>query len=105
LLFYSEIVRDGKYEISIWLMHFIAFGFGLSSILVNIFQCRPFHKAWDPDVPGYCVNMGLFLRFNSAIMLATDFVLYAMPLVFTWHLQLRRAQRIGVNCLFGLGGL
>lgn len=38
-------------------------------------------------------------------MLATDIVLYAMPVAFTWHLQLRRTQRIGLNCLFALGGI
>lgn len=86
-------------------MHFVAFGFGLSSILVNVFQCRPLHKAWDVDAAGYCVNVPLFLRFNSIIMLLTDLVLYVMPVVFTWHLQLRRTQRVGLLCLFGLGGL
>lgn len=105
LLFYSEIVRDRKYEGSIWFMHFIAFGFGLSSMLVNIFGCRPIHKAWHKNVPGYCVDVGLFLRFNSVIMLATDLVLYIMPVVFTWNLQLRTPQRLGLNILFGLGGL
>ncbi|KAF2742408.1 hypothetical protein M011DRAFT_269333 [Sporormia fimetaria CBS 119925] len=104
LLFYSEIVREKKYQGTIWFMHFVAFGFGLSSIVVNIFQCRPFHKAWNPSVPGYCVNVNTFLYFNCAIMLATDLVLYIMPVVFTWHIQIRRTQRIGINCLFGLGG-
>lgn len=105
LLFYSEIVRDRKYEGSIWFMHFIAFGFGLSSILVNVFGCRPLHKAWHKGIPGSCVDVGLFLRFNSVIMLATDLVLYIMPVVFTWNLQLRTPQRLGLNILFGLGGL
>jgi hypothetical protein len=107
LLFYSEIVRENRlYRISIYIMHFVAFGFGLSSILVNLFQCRPFNKAWRGDqVKGYCVNLNMFFYFNAPIMLATDLVLYIMPVVFTWHLQLRRPQRVGLNCLFGLGGL
>ncbi|KAF2872534.1 hypothetical protein BDV95DRAFT_606136 [Massariosphaeria phaeospora] len=103
LLFYSEIAREKKYLYSIYFMHFIAFSFGLSSILVNIFQCRPFNKVWRDDLPGYCVNMPVFFYFNSSIMLITDIVLYAMPVVFTWHLQLQRQQRIGLNFLFGLG--
>jgi hypothetical protein len=105
LLFYSEIVRDNKYQWSIWVMHFVAFGFGLSSVLVNIFQCRPFHKAWHPEMEGYCVNIYIFLYVNASIMLTTDLVLYTMPVIFTWHLQLRRPQRIGLNALFALGGL
>ncbi|KAH7125356.1 hypothetical protein B0J11DRAFT_303936 [Dendryphion nanum] len=105
LLFYAEITREKKFLGSIYFMHFIAFGFGSSSILANLFQCRPFNKAWRPELEGYCVNLNYFFYFNSNFMLATDLVLYIMPVVFTWHLQLRRAQRIGLNCLFALGGL
>ena len=105
LLFYSEITREKNHQISIYIMHSVAFGFGLSSILVNIFQCRPFHKAWDQDVPGFCVNLNIFFYFNANIMLATDLVLYIMPVIFTRNLQLRRPQRIGLNGLFALGGL
>jgi hypothetical protein len=46
-----------------------------------------------------------FHLFNSSFMLATDTVLYVMPLVFTWNLRLQRAQRIGLNIMFALGGL
>lgn len=103
LIFYSEIVQERKYQVSIYIMHFIAFGFGLSSILVNVFQCTPTAKAYTPFMDGHCVNMNFFFYTNSSIMLATDLVLYIMPVVFTWNLRLRKAQRIGVNCLFGLG--
>ncbi|KAF2013826.1 hypothetical protein BU24DRAFT_424859 [Aaosphaeria arxii CBS 175.79] len=105
LLFYTEISREKSHHYAINFMHFIAFGFGSSSILVNIFQCRPFRKAWAPEISGYCVNIDYFLYANASIMLTTDIVLYAMPVVFTRKLQLRRAQRIGLNCLFALGGL
>ncbi|KAF2184358.1 hypothetical protein K469DRAFT_181955 [Zopfia rhizophila CBS 207.26] len=105
LVFYSEIVREKKYQGSIYFMHFVAFGFGLSSILVNLFQCMPFRKVYTPKLPGYCVNLNIFFYCNASIMLATDIVLYVMPVVFTWHLQLRRPQRIGLNCLFALGGI
>lgn len=105
LLFYSEITTTRSHIISIYIMHFVAFGFGSSSILVDIFQCRPIRKAWDSDAPGWCANMNIFFYFNSNIMLATDLVLYIMPVIFTRKLQLRKPQRIGLNCLFAMGGL
>jgi hypothetical protein len=80
LLFYLELTCTPRCIHLIYFMHFVAFGFGFSSILVSVFQCRP-------------------------IMLVTDCVLYAMPLVFTWGLQLRSRQRWGLKILFGLGGL
>jgi hypothetical protein len=60
---------------------------------------------WDKEVPGTCINIDAFNYFNSCFMLATDLVLYAMPLIFTWNLRLRRPQRIAVSFLFALGGL
>jgi hypothetical protein len=104
-LFYAEITREKKHQYSIWFMHFVAFGFGSSSIFATVFQCRPVRKVWYPDTPGWCANMDIFFYFNCSIMLATDLVLYIMPVVFTWNLQLQRQQRIGLNCLFALGSL
>jgi hypothetical protein len=60
---------------------------------------------WDKKVPGSCIDMDAFNYFNSCFMLANDLVLYAMPLIFTWNLHLRRPQRIAVSFLFALGGL
>ncbi|KAF1976035.1 hypothetical protein BU23DRAFT_456738 [Bimuria novae-zelandiae CBS 107.79] len=105
LFFYSEITRERTHRISINIMHGVAFGFGLSSVLADVFRCRPFNKAVYPEIPGYCINSGIFYYFNSSMMLATDIVLYAMPMVFTRNLKLRRTQKIGLNCLFALGGV
>lgn len=105
LLFYSTLTIDRIPRLSINIMHCIAFGFGMTCIFVTIFECHPISKIWyDPD-PKYCVNMNDFNYFNSCFMLATDLILYAMPLVFTWHLNVSRPQRIAVNFLFALGGL
>lgn len=86
-------------------MHGVAFSFGLSSMLVDLLRCRPFKKAFYPEMDGYCFNMNAFYLYNSSMMLATDIVLYAMPMVFTRNLMLRKAQKVGLNCLFALGGL
>jgi hypothetical protein len=109
LLFYTTITTDKWPHRSIYFMHIIAFAFGSTCILLTIFQCTPISKMWngpvDPTVSGHCINMDSFDYFNSSFMLATDIVLYAMPLVFTRHLTISRTQRIAINLLFALGGL
>jgi hypothetical protein len=109
LLFYATLTIDHYPRLSINFMHFIAFAFGMTCILVTICQCRPMNKMWtgpdDNGMPGSCVDMNNFNYFNSCFMLATDIVLYAMPLAFTWRLHVSRPQRIAVNFLFALGGL
>jgi hypothetical protein len=109
LLFYATLTIDHYPRISIYAMHCVAFAFGTTCILVTLFQCHPISKMWDgPEdngLPGHCVNMNDFNYFNSSFMLATDLVLYAMPLAFTWRLHVSRPQRVAVNLLFALGGL
>jgi hypothetical protein len=109
LLFYATITTDKWPRRSIYSMHIIAFAFGTTCILLTIFQCAPISKMWngpdDATIPGHCINMDSFNYFNSCFMLATDVILYTMPLVFTRHLTISRAQRIAISLLFALGGL
>jgi hypothetical protein len=105
LLFYSTLTVDYWPQLSIQFMHIIAFSFGITNIFVTMFACTPIQRIWNLNVPGHCVNGNDFNYFNSSFMLATDLILYAMPLVFTWKLHVSRPQRIAVNLLFTLGGL
>ncbi|KAH7084951.1 hypothetical protein BKA63DRAFT_6713 [Paraphoma chrysanthemicola] len=105
LLFYATLTIDHYPRLSINIMHFLAFAFGTTCVLVTILQCMPVQKMWNESIPGYCINMDDFNYFNSSFMLANDLVLYAMPLVFTWKLHVSRPQRVAVNVLFALGGL
>jgi hypothetical protein len=109
LLFYATLTIDHYPRLSINFMHLIAFAFGMTCILVTICQCKPISKMWvgpdDTRVLGHCVDMNDFNYFNSCFMLATDIILYAMPLAFTWKLHVSRPQRFAVNFLFALGGL
>lgn len=86
-------------------MHLFAFSFGFACVTIVIFQCLPVKKMWNGAVEGRCIDIDAFSYFNAIFMLVNDIVLYIMPVIFTWHLQLRRPHRIAVNCLFALGGL
>lgn len=105
LLFYLRTTHERKHIYSIWLMIVIAIGFGLSSILVTVFQCTPANKLWYSTKPGKCINVLAFFYANASIMIGNDIIMYIMPIIFTWDLQLRRAQRIALVLLFALGAL
>ncbi|KAI2485337.1 hypothetical protein Ptr902_04277 [Pyrenophora tritici-repentis] len=105
LLFYSELTFDFWPRVCIYFMHFIAFAFGATCVFTSVFQCTPVRKFWDPSTPGTCIDMDAFSYFNACFMLGNDVFLYAMPIVFTWKVQLRRPNRFAVNFLFALGGL
>ncbi|KAH7073600.1 hypothetical protein BKA63DRAFT_415533 [Paraphoma chrysanthemicola] len=105
LLFYYGLTIDGWPRFSIYFMHGVAVAFGLTCIFTSIFQCWPIRAMWDSSVPGHCIHIMEFHLFNSSFMIATDVVLYAMPLVFTWNMQLQKVQKICLNALFALGWL
>lgn len=105
LLFYLRTTFERKNLYAIWTMMVIALGFGISSILVIVFQCQPLDKIWNFYKPGHCIDIISFFYANACIMIANDAIMYAMPIVFTWNLQLRRPQRIVLNLLFALGAL
>jgi hypothetical protein len=105
LFFYTELTIDRWLQRSIYTMHAIAFGFGYTGVCATILQYLPVRKMWDEQAKGSCIDMNAFNYFNSLFMLATNLILYAMPLLFTWNLHLRRSQRIAVNFLFAFGGL
>ncbi|RMZ66245.1 integral membrane [Pyrenophora seminiperda CCB06] len=105
LFFYSELTFDYWPRVCIYFMHFVAFAFGATCVVTSIFQCTPVRKFWDLTTPGTCIDMNAFNYFNSCFMLGNDVFLYAMPIIFTWKVQLRRPNRIAVNFLFALGGI
>lgn len=105
LFFYKNLAYEPWHHYLVWIMQFVAFGFGVSSILVVVCQCVPITKLWHSGQPGTCIDLLAFLYSNALIMIANDIILYVMPVVFTWKLHLRRPQRIVLNLLFALGAL
>lgn len=103
LMFYLETTYQRRYLYTIWFMIVAAFGFGVSSILVVLFQCVPLDKLWNQSKSGQCVNIIAFLYANACIMITNDVVMYIMPIAFTWNLPLQKTQRVVLNLLFALG--
>ncbi|RDI82705.1 hypothetical protein Vi05172_g7345 [Venturia inaequalis] len=86
-------------------MQVLSIIFGLSGVLGVIFQCVPITSAWDPSIVGHCLNKPAFWYSNGAIMIGFDAIMYIMPMIFTWNLQLPRNQKIGLRLLFALAFL
>lgn len=105
LLFYLRTTYERCHVITIWIMMFVAFGFGISNVVVIVSQCIPLSKFWNPTEAGYCLDMITFYYANCIIMIINDVIMYIMPMIFTWNLALRRPQRIVLNLLFALGAV
>lgn len=93
------------YHWLIYAMHAATVIFGVSGVFAVIFQCVPISSSWDPSITGHCINIPAFYYANAGIMIGMDAILYIMPILFTWNIQLRPAQKFGLRFLFGLGFL
>ena len=78
--------------------------YGIATLLVAIFQCRPVSKAWNLNTPGDCIQLMLWSQAVSIPNIVSDVVLIALPLQQVWKLQTGIAQKIGLSIAFGLGG-
>lgn len=87
------------------IMQVLSVIFGVSGVIVVIFQCMPIASTWEPKLVGHCINQPAFWYTNGAVMIVLDIILYIMPMIFTWSLRLPRTQKIGLRVLFGLGFL
>jgi len=46
-----------------------------------------------------------FYYANGVIMVGSDIILYLMPIIFTWNLEVRPPQRIALLSVFSLGSV
>ncbi|ORY56946.1 uncharacterized protein BCR38DRAFT_112972 [Pseudomassariella vexata] len=70
---------------------------------VTVFRCNPIYKAWEPEVGGYCLDQPTLWYTVFGLNLAVNLVLLVEPVPIMWHLQLPRAEWIGLIIMISLG--
>ncbi|TLS28104.1 hypothetical protein PpBr36_00911, partial [Pyricularia pennisetigena] len=76
----------------------------IEETLVNVFQCRPVAKAWDPAIEGTCVNIKTMWWVGFVSNICTDWILFLEPIPFIWGLQLISVtKKIGLSFMLSVG--
>ncbi|KAF2499359.1 hypothetical protein BU16DRAFT_523853 [Lophium mytilinum] len=88
----------------------VAMGFaaawGLMTFLIGILICQPIQMNWDPTVKGgKCGNQNAAFTSVGIVDLLTDFFILLLPMPMVVKLQIPRANKIGLVCIFCTGGL
>ena len=100
LLFYVRIFRTvGIYRTIFWVvgLTLIAWWIGVNSIA--ILPCHPVRKAWDPSVPGHCLDQETNFVATAISNIVTDIILLLLPVPILWTLHTgirRRVYLVGV---------
>lgn len=105
LAMYLRIFPSRGFKIAAYIIGGTVMGWWIAIVLVCIFQCNPIYVAWEPWMPGQCIDLkGSFIG-NAVPNIVTDIAILIMPVKQVWALHTAPAQKISLICTFGLGSL
>ena len=105
LLFYARIFPQRGFRIALWITAGYVAAWFIWNVIDGILLCNPPAKAWNPKLPGHCVNTIKAVLASAAINISADVIILCLPMYPLWHLQVSTLQKIGLTCIFLLGGL
>ncbi|EKD15174.1 hypothetical protein MBM_06390 [Drepanopeziza brunnea f. sp. 'multigermtubi' MB_m1] len=80
--------------------------YGILAVLTSIWTCVPIYAFWTlPSVPGSrCISKTALWFSNAAFHIMTDLIVLILPMPLLHSLKLPTKQKIGLMCVFALGG-
>jgi hypothetical protein len=106
LFFYLRIFPATPIRRTLWGTIIFNCVFGAVFLIVSIFQCRPisyFWTKWDGEHKGQCMDINAIAWSNSAISIALDIWMLAIPLSQLKALNLDWRKKVGVGMMFSVG--
>jgi hypothetical protein len=67
------------------------------------FSCNPREKAWNPVLPGKCLDTGVMMISTSVINLLSDASILVLPMRGIWDLHMSMRKKLGVAGIFTTG--
>ena len=77
----------------------------VSAEIVVPLACIPLAAAWDPAVPGQCIDFNTYFLSLTIVDLVNDVAIFCLPLWVVHTLQLRLRYKVGLSLIFTLGGV
>lgn len=77
----------------------------VEALITGILQCNPVAKAWDPRIPGECIDTATLNYVNAALSIVQDIALVALPFFMLRQLIMPRKEKIVLMVVLGLGGV
>lgn len=71
-----------------------------------IFACDPIAISWDISITeGRCLNRAALYIVTAVANIASDIILFVLPMPMVISLQLPRRQKFGLMAIFGVGSV
>ncbi|KAK4085145.1 uncharacterized protein Triagg1_135 [Trichoderma aggressivum f. europaeum] len=106
LLFFYLNIFPGKARTLLWGTVLVNGVFGVTFMLLAVFQCHPisfFWTGWDGQHSGKCLNSNAIGWANAAISIALDLWMIAIPMWQIRNLNLHWKKKVGVAVMLLVG--
>ncbi|TAQ90858.1 hypothetical protein B7494_g786 [Chlorociboria aeruginascens] len=104
LCLYMRIFKvSHKFRLAVWITGGLNLAWAVFVVLSAAFQCTPVKKAWDPLVPGHCINFYPWFISIAISSLVVDIVILILPMAPLYRLQMDLTKKIFVTFLFLCG--
>ncbi|KAF2226021.1 CFEM domain-containing protein [Elsinoe ampelina] len=106
LFFYLRVFPRTEIRRLLWGTIVFVSVWGLSFVLIAVFQCRPIHyfwTKWDGLHKGTCLSANKVSWANAGFSIALDLWILAIPMWEIRQLKMHWKKKIGVAVMFGVG--
>jgi hypothetical protein len=90
-------------RIAVYIVGTIVIAWALIFNFIFIFLCDPISQQWTIERVGHCMDQILLLKFLILTNMATDIMIFVLPIRPVWQLQMRKTEKLAVLACFGLG--
>ncbi|EMD96464.1 hypothetical protein COCC4DRAFT_204728 [Bipolaris maydis ATCC 48331] len=106
LLLYLRLSPLRWFRICVYGGILLVIGYSIALFFPLIFACTPFKRVWDITITeGSCINRTPLYMATAVLNMVTDIYLLVLPIPMVVKLQVPRAQKAGLLCIFGIGSL
>ncbi|KAL8702705.1 MAG: hypothetical protein Q9201_004126 [Fulgogasparrea decipioides] len=103
LLFYRIFGVVKKFRLALWISAFFVVAWWIATTILGFLGCTPFAYNWNKKIPGTCVDLVAFFRWNGISNLLLDFLILLLPLPMVWRLSIAARQKLELSGMFLLG--
>ena len=104
LLLYTRILAYTHARRAALAVIAIVIAYNIFGFVSTLGRCRPLAAFWDNSVQGEC-NPASHMWALISLHIATDFLIFLLPIPLVYRMTMPLGQKIGVLLIFGLGFL
>jgi len=105
LLYYRIFGVVNNFRIALYIAAALVIAYWIPTTILAYLGCTPFARNWDQTLPGTCVNLVAFFRWNGICNLILDVLILCLPIPMVWRLSVSVRQRLELSGIFLLGAL